>query len=118
MLAFGLLDGTFIGFGSVLSVIFIPEGFTSSEISGLGGVTIICGVVGSLIAGILLQKYHKYKFMLIGSGGFTTLLMFIGMIAFKFGDKWSITIIFWLAGFCIVPAIPICMNFADELCFP
>jgi len=56
--------------------------------------------------------------MLIGSGGVTTLLMFAGMIAFKFGDKWSIAIIFWIAGFCIVPAIPICMNFADELCFP
>jgi len=30
LVAFALLDGTFIGFGSVLSVIFEPEGFTSS----------------------------------------------------------------------------------------
>ena len=28
--AFAMLDGTFIGFGSVLSVIFEPKGFTSS----------------------------------------------------------------------------------------
>jgi hypothetical protein len=30
LVAFALLDGTFIGFGSVLSVIFEPEGFTST----------------------------------------------------------------------------------------
>lgn len=79
---FGMLYGTFVGFGGTLSVLFEPKGFTSSEIAGLGLITVICGVIGSFITGILLQKYHKYSIMLISSAGIATFLLTIGMITF------------------------------------
>lgn len=113
-----MLDGVFVGFGSVLSVLFEPLGFSSTEISGIGGVTIIMGVFGSFATGFLLQKYHMYKIMLQISCFCTTGFLLIGIYTFTTGNKWLIAINVWCAGFFMVPVIPICMNYADELCFP
>jgi MFS family permease len=118
MCAFAMLDGTFVGFGSCLSSIFTPLGFTSSEISGLGAVTIIFGVMGSFVTGYLLQKYHRYKLMLICSGGLTSFFLLLAIFTFPSDNLWLITSNVWTAGIFMVPCIPICMNFADELCFP
>jgi|LauGreDrversion4_2_1035121.scaffolds.fasta_scaffold74169_2 MFS family permease len=76
------------------------------------------GVFGSMIAGVLLQKFKRYKLMLIFCSAMTTLGMWIGCLTIPTEDKWLITANFWFAGLFIVPIIPISMNFADELCFP
>jgi len=56
--------------------------------------------------------------MLVGCGVIVTLAMFFGILIFDYGNKIQICFTFWVAGFFMVPIIPISMNFADELCFP
>jgi len=56
MLIFGCLDGVFIGIGVVLDPFFEALGFSSSEISALGGIFVICGVLSALVIGYVLDK--------------------------------------------------------------
>ena len=56
MLIFGCLDGVFISIGVVLDPFFGVLGFSSSEISALGGIFVICGVSSALVIGYVLDK--------------------------------------------------------------
>lgn len=43
---------------------FSPVGFTSVDIAVLGSGVILVGVLSSMAAGVLLNKYHKYLLMI------------------------------------------------------
>ena len=70
LIIFALIDGEFISFSSVMSLLFdyynnytiTPPTivYSSSLISLYGGATAIFGVAASMVAGIMLQKTHKY----------------------------------------------------------
>jgi MFS-type transporter involved in bile tolerance (Atg22 family) len=66
LIIFALIDGEFISFSSVMSLLFdyynTPTQivYSSSLISLYGGATAIFGVAASMVAGFLLQKTHKY----------------------------------------------------------
>lgn len=66
LIIFALIDGEFISFSSVMSLLFdyynTPTSivYSSSLISLYGGATAIFGVAASMVAGVMLQKTHKY----------------------------------------------------------
>ena len=70
LIIFALIDGEFISFSSVMSLLFDYYNnytvtpniivYSSSLISLYGGATAIFGVAASMVAGIMLQKTHKY----------------------------------------------------------
>lgn len=117
-IVFSLINGTFLSFGAVLSELFSPLGFTPSEISLIGAVTIIMGVFGSFATGWILQKTHKYKMMLIITTCGTAVGLLATAVTFPLDNKIAVACNVWAAGIFIVPSIPVCMNFASELTFP
>lgn len=66
LIIFALIDGEFISFSSVMSLLFdyyntpTQMVYSSSLISLYGGATAIFGVAASMVAGVMLQKTHKY----------------------------------------------------------
>jgi len=95
-----------------------PFGFSSAEIAGLGACIIITGIVSSLTAGFLLNRFHKYKVMVVISaiGSFVLIAVCIGVIQTE--DVLIIAINLICAAFFLVPIIPVSIDFAGELTFP
>lgn len=113
-----MLDSIFIALGVVIDPFFEALGFTSTEVSILGGVFIIAGVVNSLIFGVLLDKYRKYSLItkIISVGCFLVLASFY--LVMQTGSKLFVFIISVIFGMILVPFLPVSIAFAGEITFP
>ena len=118
LIAFMMLDSIFIALGVVIDPFFEALGFTSTEVSILGGVFIIAGVVNSLIFGVLLDKYRKYSLItkIISVGCFLVLASFY--LVMQTGSKLFVFIISVIFGMILVPFLPVSIAFAGEITFP
>jgi len=115
---FSFLNCVFISFTVILSPIFEPYGYSPTFISLMGGIFIIVGVVSSIICGAAIDKNPKYlllfRIICVGST-----LMFATLIpALMYGNRWLVGVNVALAGFVLVPIMPIGIGFACELTFP
>lgn len=88
------------------------------EISMLGACVICMGVIFSMVAGILLNKYHKYLLMVRLSAGLTFAIIGLALITFQTRNVWLISINMVLGACCLVPVIPVSIDFTAELTFP
>ncbi|CDW84540.1 UNKNOWN [Stylonychia lemnae] len=115
---FIFMHGLYTTFGAVVSSITKPFGYKPIDNSIFGVIFTIFGLIGTLVFGIILDKYAKYKLI--------TNIMTIGACI-------SLSLIFWtlptsnvllhsanlaFAGFFITPIIPIGFAFSVELTFP
>jgi len=92
--------------------------YTDVELSGLGALIILVGVITSTITGIILNKYHKYVLMVrISAIGSMTMLI-VSSYAVYLDDKLFIAIALVIAAVCLIPIIPVGIDFASELTFP
>ena len=60
-ISFALEYGNSIALGAVVSSLTKPYGYHPSDNAIFGVTYIVAGVIGSVIIGILLDKYRKYK---------------------------------------------------------
>ncbi len=118
LIAFMMLDSIFISLGVVIDPFFEALNFTPTEVSILGGVFIISGVISSLLFGILLDKYRKYLLItkIISLGSFLVLASFY--IIMQTGSKLFVFIISVIFGIILVPFLPVGTAFAGEITFP
>ena len=116
--AFSLMQGGFLAFGTNISQLFAPVGFTDVDISILGECVILMGVIASMVAGILLNKYHKYLLMTRISAFGSFMLVGLALITFQTKNVLLIIINMVVAATCLVPVIPVGIDFAGELTFP
>lgn len=116
LIAFSLTDGTLITFSDILSSVFGE--FSPSQISIIGGMTVVAGVCASLSTAVILQKTQKYlltlRIVVIG----VCLTIFSLPFANKSGNFAFVLTNAILFGICLVPIIPTSMGFAAELTFP
>ena len=56
---FTVILGTWISLGNLLTPLF-GSMYTASEISTIGGVFVLFGVVGTILAGFIIDKTHAY----------------------------------------------------------
>ena len=82
VIVFALIQGSFLAFGTNISVLFTPVGFSNVEISILGAAVITTGVVASAVAGVFLNKYHKYLLMIRISAFGVLMFMAVGIFTF------------------------------------
>lgn len=118
MLIFGCLDGVFIGIGVVLDPFFKALGFGTSQISALGGIFVICGVLSALVIGYVLDKTSKYLITMRSICISSTLLFIVGYASFASGNIYIVGANIVLDGFALVPFLPVCIAFAAEVTFP
>lgn len=107
-----------MAFGTNISQLFEPIGFSSAQISGLGVLVTIVGILSSVVAGSILQKYRKYTWMVRISSFGTFLLVGVAIGTFISRLEIIVSINMIVAAFCLVPIIPVSIDFATELTFP
>lgn len=77
-----LMQGSFLAFGTNINQLFTPVGFLEVDISILGCGVILMGVVASMVAGIILNKYHKYLYMIRSAAFGTSILLGLALLTF------------------------------------
>jgi len=116
--AFMLMQGCFLAFGTNINQLFTPVGFTAVDISVLGAGVILIGVVASMVAGVILNKTHKYLLMIRISAAGASILVGLALISFTTHNVDLISANM-IAGACfLVPVIPVSIDFSAELTFP
>lgn len=112
-----LLQGGFLAFGINISVLLTPT-FTQVQVSMLGAMIITIGVVTSMIAGVILNKYQKYLLMVRLSAWGTFILLATCTYTFYTKDRTLIAVNLIVAAVALIPIIPVGIDFAGELTFP
>lgn len=111
VIAFSFVFGTFLAFSAILGPLFSPLGFDSTEISLFGILALSAGMVSSILAGALVQKYHNYKLMLLISTWGTAGCFFLAIFTYSTKNLGLIIANTFATGFLMLPIIPIGMNF-------
>jgi FLVCR family feline leukemia virus subgroup C receptor-related protein len=119
LVSYGINVGVFYAISTLLSqmvLLYYPG--AQEETGTIGLLIVVSGMLGSVVCGFILDKFHHYKL--------TTLVVyffsFIGMLLFTFtinlGHLWIIFVIAVVLGFFMTGYLPIGFEFAAELTFP
>jgi FLVCR family feline leukemia virus subgroup C receptor-related protein len=110
--------GIYSSFGAILSNLYSPFGYSGSDISLIGVVFVVSGLIGAPIYGYILDKTQKYLLALrvICVGTLVCgLMLFITIPA---GNIYLLLANCSALGFFLLPIIPVGYSFASEITFP
>ncbi|KAJ9463283.1 putative MFS-type transporter C09D4.1 [Diplonema papillatum] len=116
--SFGVGMGAFNTIATLLNQVVKPFGYGNTQSSVFGAMNIIFGLIGSGVAGVLMDTTHRFKaiyvaWLIIGSA---SMILFWALL-----DQ-HVTFLLYvacaIAGFFIVPAIPVAMEFGAEIMYP
>lgn len=118
-LAYGINTGSFYGISTLLNAIILGYFENEEQNAGRIGLTIVlCGIFGSVLAGVWLDKTKTFKETTTG----IYILSLVGALAFTFTlDLDRIWVVFLTAGslgFFMTGYLPVGFEFAAELTFP
>ena len=120
VVVFSCLFGVYSCLGAIIDNLASSYGYSSKQASVFGAVFIVSGVVGAFVISSFLDKYNAYlkalRIVCFGSLIFGVIMRFtipLGPDYFVFA-----CINIGLAGFFIVPIMPVSFSFAVELTFP
>lgn len=116
--SFILLYGIFNAFGSVVSSLTAPYGYTSVHNSIFGAVFIVSGILGSFVYGVLLDKYQKYKLIFLIITMCTCITIGLALATLPSGNAVLFAINLIVLGSSILSAIPVSYAFSVELTYP
>ncbi|KAF2893536.1 hypothetical protein ILUMI_12647 [Ignelater luminosus] len=116
--AYGINVGIFYAISTLLNQIILTHYKDASEHAGIIGLVIVfAGMVGSVVCGIVLDMFHRFKE--------TTLVVYAfslaGMIVYTFTLDKGITIVYVvsaLLGFFMTGLLPVGFELAAELTYP
>jgi len=114
----GLFFGLYNVLATVLQPILKPFGYTTVEAGNFGAVTIVAGLIGSIVVGVYVDKTKRYKkstllcsiLSTIAAGGLVGLL--------PAGSGVLFGIVCGICGFFATPVFPLSFEFCAELSFP
>jgi len=78
----------------------------------------VVGIFMSMIAGVILNKFHKYLLMTRLSAFGTTIILAICIYSFHTKNLILIAVNIICAAVTIIPIIPVGIDFASQLSFP
>ncbi len=104
--------------GAIVSSVTKPYGYNGKDNALIGAVFIVCGVFGTIVISILLDRYHKFKLTML----LTAVLSVLSLIAAQFTLPSRNVALFTVntafIGFSGIPAAPVGNAFAVELTYP
>lgn len=119
LITYGLNVGVFYAISTLLNTVILMH-FEDAEADAgrIGLVIVLCGMAGSMVCGIILDKTHAYKL--------TTLLVylfsFVGMVIYTLTVRCGyIELVYFTAallGFFMTGYLPLGFEFAAEITFP
>ena len=112
--------GSFNSIQILISNLFEPFGYTSSEIAFVALWLLLAGVLGALVIGSVVDKTHRFKHALYFTtfSGFSLILIAVYVLMYQPENQILLKAILMLFGFCYMGFIPLCLAFGAELTFP
>jgi Na+/melibiose symporter-like transporter len=117
-LCFGLGLGFFNALLTLVGQLLSPCGYTDNESGALGGIFLGTGLIGALLAGLLLDATHRYSLCLKGGfmGAWVASLLFIA--AWRPDNFSAAAASFALLGFWMLPLLPVAIDNGVEITYP
>ncbi len=118
MLGFATLYGTVTAIGAVISSLTKAYDYTAKDNSLFGGIFIVSGILGSIVIGIFLDKYHKYKLTLtvVSLSGIGLMCLVLYTLPHHNVPLFAFNLV--LLGFGLIPLSPVALGFSVELTYP
>jgi len=117
-LCFGLGLGFFNALLTLVGQLLSPCGYTDNESGALGGIFLGTGLIGALLAGLILDATHRYSLCLKGGfmGAWAASLLFISALR---PDNFAfLATSFALLGFWMLPLLPVAIDNGVEITYP
>jgi FLVCR family MFS transporter 7 len=121
--SFGVSLGTFNAFTTLIEQIICTRGYSDNDAGYFGGAMIVSGIVGSIIAGVLLDKTKRFEEIAKICFAMCALanILFV-IIQLNNNDHalnyYLILLSFCLIGFFGLPLLPVCMEMSVECVYP
>jgi|EP00624_Nannochloropsis_granulata_P004077 Na+/melibiose symporter-like transporter len=115
---FGLGLGFFNALLTLVGQLLSPCGYSDSESGALGGIFLGTGLIGALLAGLILDATHHYSLCLKGGfmGAWATSFLFIS--ALRPNNLAFLATSFALLGFWMLPLLPVAIENGVEITYP
>lgn len=117
-IAYSFIHSNSTALASMISSLTRDYGYSGGDNGIFGSFYIISGMIGSLIAGILLDKFQKFKLTLIIAILIPIIAFILTFFTLPTGDVLVLALTFSLCGIGILPVSTISYQFAVELTFP
>ncbi len=117
-IAYSFVHANNTAMASMISSLTRDYGYSGGDNGLFGGVYIISGIVGSVIAGMLLDRFQRFKLTLILTILVAILANILIFMTLSTGNVFLFSLNIALNGIGIVPVSPISYAFAVELTFP
>lgn len=119
LVSYGLNAGVFYAMSTLLNQTVLIHFPGQQENAGrIGLVIVLCGMVGSVVCGVVLDRTHRFKETTL----VVYLLAVLGMAAYTFtftvGEIWVTFVTAGLVGFFMTGYLPVGFEFAAELTYP
>jgi len=119
LITYGLNVGVFYAISTLLNSVILMH-FEGAEVDAgrIGLVIVICGMAGSMVCGIILDKTHAYKTTTLAVYGCSFIGMIIYTITLRGGYLSLVYVTAALLGFFMTGYLPLGFEFAAEITFP
>ena len=119
LITYGLNVGVFYAVSSLLNTVVLTHFKGAQEDAGrMGLVIVVCGMAGSMVCGIILDKTHQYKLTTLA----VYFLSFVGMLFYTFTMRLGyIEVVYLFAGFLgffMTGYLPVGFDFGVEITYP
>ncbi len=117
-IAFNFQVGIYSTFGTIIGSFFDRLGFELEDNVWFGGSCVVCGTIGSIVIGIVLDITQRYKLILQCVLWASNVLVLLSFVVFYYKNVFWATVFLGAYGVTIIPVIPLCFSFAVELTYP
>lgn len=117
-MCYGLMYGTVTAIGAIISSLTEPYHYHAKDNSIFGGLFISCGILGSVVAGFLLDKLRMYKKTIILMASMSLLLNGLNFYTMPLGNTYVLAANMAIFGFFAIPVTPVSFAFSVELSYP
>lgn len=122
-LSFGIINGVFNVYGSVMDDILDPYGFHPNQVSTFGTAMMIIGTIGAVISGAYVERTLRYRnvFWFCGLVGILLSIAFPLALVFLHDASKFYWIFFFLVSFqglIYIPAQPMTIDYGIDTMFP
>jgi len=119
----GLTIGSAAGWQALLNNILYPLGYTQDEIAWFGFSSLVSGVIGGVIIGGLVDRFNKFKPVMLTLYCVGIVFLIIFTIATTYPDViyhayWFTILLIIIVGWCISAVFPLCYELAVEMTYP
>mmetsp|Transcript_21902 Transcript_21902/g.34020 ORF Transcript_21902/g.34020 Transcript_21902/m.34020 type:complete len:231 (+) Transcript_21902:805-1497(+) len=115
---FGLIQGSFNTFGTIVGYLGDSFGYTTDQSSLFGALFIVGGIVGCVVFSIWLEKTLAYKKALITVCFLSSLLILVTYFIMPNQEMVASCITFVFLGFSMIPILATSFDFGVEITYP